>query len=207
MAIDHVFFDIGGVLGTNGWDRRQRTEAAKVFGLDPEDFSQRHDEVVDQFESGQMSLDDYLDRTVFVRPRSFTPEDFRNFMYGCSKPFPESLAVARALADLHEARMTTTSNEGDELSRYRIRLFGLTTIFDTFIESAWIGVRKPNPIFYERALAITAARAEHSIFIDDREENLVPARALGFHAIHFESADQLKRELAAAGLDIDNQPG
>ena len=207
MTIDHVFFDVGGVLGTNGWDRRQRTEAAQVFGLDVEDFSQRHEEVVEAFESGQMSLDDYLDRTVFVRPRSFTPEDFRKFMYGCSKPFPDSLAVAHALANSHKARMSTTSNEADELSRYRIRLFGLTTIFDTFIASAWIGVRKPNPIFYERALAITSARAERSIFIDDREENLVPARALGFHTIHFESADQLKRDLAAAGLDTDNQPG
>ena len=42
-----------------------------------------------------MSIDQYLDRTVFTRPRSFTPEDFRQFMYGCSKPLPESIAVAR----------------------------------------------------------------------------------------------------------------
>ncbi len=207
MTINHVFFDIGGVLGTNGWDRRQRTEAARVFGIDPEDFSRRHDEVVDAFESGEMSLEDYLDRTVFVRPRSFTPEDFRKFMHGCSKPFPDSIAVARALAESGKNRMCTTSNEADELSRYRIRLFGLTTIFDTFIASASIGVRKPKPIFYERALAITAARAEDSIFIDDREENLVPARALGFHTIHYESADQLWHELVAAGCSLATKPG
>jgi len=207
MTINHVFFDVGGVLGTNGWDRRQRTEAAQVFGIGPEDFSRRHEEVVEAFESGEMSLDDYLDRTVFVRPRSFTPEDFRKFMYGCSKPFPDSIAIARALAESGKNRMCTTSNEADELSRYRIRLFGLNTIFDTFIASAWIGVRKPKPSFYERALAITAARAEDSIFIDDREENLVPARSLGFHTIHYESAEQLRRELVAAGLSLGNQPG
>jgi putative hydrolase of the HAD superfamily len=207
MTINHVFFDIGGVLGTNGWDRRQRTEAAQVFGIDPEDFSRRHDEAVEAFESGEMSLEDYLDRTVFVRPRSFTPEDFRKFMHSCSKPFPDSIAVARALAESGRNRMCTTSNEADELSRYRIRLFGLTTIFDTFIASAWIGVRKPIPVFYERALAITAARAENSIFIDDREENLVPARALGFRTIRYESADQLRRELIAAGCSLATQPG
>src|SRR5258707_6943944 len=207
MTINHVFFDIGNVLGTNGWDRRQRTEAARVFSIDPEDFSRRHDEVVEAFESGEMSIEDYLDRTVFVRPRSFTPEDFRKFMHSCSKPFPDSIAVARALAESRKNRMCTTSNEADELSRYRIRLFGLTTIFDTFIASAWIGVRKPKPVFYERALAITAARAENSIFIDDREENLVPARALGFHTIRYESADQLRRWLGSAGCIFAPRPG
>jgi FMN phosphatase YigB (HAD superfamily) len=103
--------------------------------------------------------------------------------------------------------MCTTSNEADELSRYRIRLFGLNSIFDTFLASSWIGIRKPAAMFYERALAITCARAEESVFIDDREENLVAPRALGFHAIHFESADQLRRELGEAGLEFNIKTG
>lgn len=207
MKIRQAFFDIGGVLGTNGWDRDQRREAAKKFGIDADDFMRLHEDVVVPFEEGLMTIDQYLERTVFTRPRSFTPDDFRQFMYGCSKPWPDSIAVARGLAESKQVRMCTTSNEADELSRYRIRLFGLNSIFDTFLASSWIGIRKPAAMFYERALAITCARAEESVFIDDREENLVAPRALGFHAIHFESAEQLRRELGEAGLEFNTQTG
>jgi putative hydrolase of the HAD superfamily len=207
MDIKTAFFDIGGVLGTNGWDREHRKEASRLFGLDHEEYTRRHEETVPAFEEGLITLDQYLDRTVFVRPRSFTPEDFKRFMYTRSESFPDSLAVARALAESGQTRMCVASNESDELSRYRDRLFGLTEIFDTFLASCWIGVRKPAAIFYERILAITETRAEQSIFVDDREENLVAARALGFSIIHFQSAEQLRRELVAAGLELNNQPG
>lgn len=207
MNIKTVFFDIGGVLGTNGWDREHRQEASRVFGLDHEQYTRLHDEVVPAFEEGLLTLDQYLDRTVFVRPRNFTPEDFKRFMYTRSEPFPESLVVVHALARRGQVRMCIASNESDELSRYRIRLFGLVEMFDTFLASCWIGVRKPAAIFYDRILAITEARAEESLFVDDREENLVAAKALGFTTIHFQSADQLRRELVAAGLELNNQPG
>jgi putative hydrolase of the HAD superfamily len=207
MAINHAFFDIGGVLGTNGWDRHQRREAAEKFGIDPEDYAVRHAEVVSAFEEGSMSIDQYLDATIFTRPRSFTPDDFRQFMYSCSKPWPDSIAVARDLAESGLVRMSTTSNEADELSRYRIRLFGLTKFFDTFLASAWIGVRKPAAMFYERALAITSARPEDSVFIDDRLENLVAPSALGFHVVHFQSAEQLRQELHALGLEFTSHTG
>jgi putative hydrolase of the HAD superfamily len=207
MTIKTAFFDIGGVLGTNGWDREHRKEASQVFGLDHEQYTRLHDEVVPAFEEGMLTLDQYLDRTVFVRPRNFTPEDFKRFMYTRSEPFPESLAVARALARSGQVRMCIASNESDELSRYRIRLFGFKEIFDTFLASCWIGVRKPAAIFYERILAIIETRADESLFVDDREENLVAPKALGFKTIHFQSADQLHRELVAAGLELNNQPG
>jgi putative hydrolase of the HAD superfamily len=203
----HAFFDIGGVLGTNGWDRNDRKEAAEAFGLDLEEYARHHDEIVPAFEEGLMTIDQYLDRTVFIRPRSFSPEDFKKFMYAQSKPFPETIAVARDLARTGRARLCTASNEADELSRYRIRLFGLIGVFDTFLASCWLGVRKPAPDFYHRILAITAARAEDSVFIDDREENLAGAQALGFRVIHYQSADQLRRELGAAGLQLNTQTG
>lgn len=207
MEITHAFFDIGGVLGTNGWDRNDRKEAADAFGLDLEEYTRHHDAVVPAFEEGLITIDQYLDRTVFVRPRSFTPEDFKAFMYRQSKPFGDAIAIAREIATTGRTRLCTASNEADELSRYRIRFFGLIGIFDTFIASCWIGIRKPSPGFYQRILAITAARAEDSLFIDDREENVAAAQALGFYAIHYQSPDQLRRKLVAAGLELNPQTG
>jgi len=207
MSITHAFFDIGCVLGTNGWDRNDRKEAAEAFGLDLEEYARHHEEVIQAFEQGLMTIDQYLDRTVFVRPRSFTPEDFKKFMYAQSRPFPETITVVRDLARTGRVRLCTASNEADELTRYRIRLFGLIGTFDTFLASCWLGVRKPAPDFYQRILAITAARAEDSLFIDDREENVAGAKALGFHVIRFQSADQLRRELDQVGLQLNSQTG
>jgi len=207
MEVTHVFFDIGGVLATNGWDRNDRREASAHFGLDHDDYAARHDEVVAAFEEGRLTLDEYLDRTVFVRPRSFTAEDFKRFMYQQSKAYPDSIAVARELAATKSVRMCIASNESEELNRYRVRLFGLSQIFDTFLESCWIGVRKPEPIFFERCLEITAARGEQSVFIDDREENIEAADAFGFKVILFQSAGQLRRALGAAGLELNTNHG
>ena len=75
--IQLVLFDIGGVLGTNAWDREQRQAAIEKFGLDAEDFQYRHEETVGALESGHMSLDEYLDITVFCTPRSCSRAEFK----------------------------------------------------------------------------------------------------------------------------------
>lgn len=69
--IRHIFFDIGGVLATNGWDRTQRKAAIERFNLDPVDFQLRHEEMVGALEEGHVSLDEYLEFTVFFRAARF----------------------------------------------------------------------------------------------------------------------------------------
>src|ERR1043165_9718318 len=71
MAVTHLFFDIGGVLGTNGWDREQRATGAAQCELDGE-FESRHGEIVAEWEIGRVSLDEYLDFAVFYCPRTFS---------------------------------------------------------------------------------------------------------------------------------------
>src|SRR5437588_4494618 len=96
-GINQLFFDIGGVLGSNGWDREQRGAAVTRFGLDAEDFQYRHEETVGAFESGEISLDEYLDVTVFCRPGEFSRDDFKHFMFALSTPSPDSFDVVRRL--------------------------------------------------------------------------------------------------------------
>src|SRR5581483_6855901 len=98
MSVTHLFFDIGGVLGTNGWDYEMRTAAAQQFGLEAADYAERHEEAVGSFEQGRMSLDEYLDATVFYRPRPFSREAFRAHMLAQSAPYPDTIALARRLA-------------------------------------------------------------------------------------------------------------
>ena len=198
--IDLVLFDIGGVLGSNGWDREQRAAAVERFGLDADDFQYRHEEMVGAFESGHISLDEYLDVTVFCSPRDFTEKEFREFMFEQSEPWRDSIAVARDLGNAGHARLGTLNNESEALNVHRIQTFGLIPIFSVFFSSCWLGVRKPTQQIYTRALAMSQVPAQRTLFIDDREQNLRPASMLGMQTIRFQSAEQLRSDLETLGL-------
>jgi putative hydrolase of the HAD superfamily len=206
--IRHVFFDIGGVLATNGWDREQRKVAVRKFGLDEAEFQNRHEEMVGPLEQGQISLDEYLDIAVFHEPRAFTRDAFRDFVFAQSQPNPETIRIARSIAEGCKYWVMTMNNEGEDLNKYRICTFGLDEIFDAFLSSCWLGLRKPARGFYERALGISEARPQESVLIDDRPQNLAPAKALGMHTIHYQSAAQLSQELATLGVkfNLDGNP-
>jgi putative hydrolase of the HAD superfamily len=139
MDITHVFFDIGGVLGTNGWDREQRSHAIEHFGLD-EEFEQRHHELAGDWEIGCITLAEYLESAVFYEPRSFSRQELEAFMLAQSE-------------------------------------------------------RKPSRAMFERGLGVAQAEARRVVLIDDREQNLAPARSMGFQTIHFTTASALENAL------------
>lgn len=208
-AINQLFFDIGGVLGSNGWDREQRAEAVARFGLDAEDFQYRHEETVGAFESGQISLAEYLDVTVFWRERDFSRDEFTTFMFSLSTPSLESLDVVRRLRQNirgrpTRVRMATLNNESRELNEHRIRVFGLCELFDVFFSSCWLGVRKPTRQIYEHVLGMTQANPASSVFVDDREQNLAPAQALGMRTVLYKSAKQLEQSLSDLGFYLSS---
>jgi putative hydrolase of the HAD superfamily len=200
VTITHVFFDIGGVLGTNGWDREQRATAVRHFGLDVTELEDRHGEAVAMLEQGRMTLDEYLRCTVFHRPRPFELKEFKAFMLAQSAPFLETIDLARALAHRGRYRLMTINNESAELNQHRLEQFDLRDIFVTFFSSCWVGVLKPAQRIYEVALAMSRAEPESSVFIDDRERNLEPARALGMPTIRFTDVARLRQELVELGV-------
>jgi HAD superfamily hydrolase (TIGR01509 family) len=63
-----------------------------------------------------------------------------------------------------------------------------------------MGLRKPDPVIYRRAVGILGKPAERTLFIDDRAENADAAASVGMKAIRFTGADALRRELT--GLEV-----
>jgi putative hydrolase of the HAD superfamily len=200
VTIAHVFFDVGGVLGSNGWDREQRAATAAHFGLPAAELEEMHGEAVAMLELGRVTLDEYLRSAVFYRARDFTPEAFKACMLSQSAPAPDTIALARGLARSGRYRLWTLNNESAELNRHRIQAFGLGDIFLAFFSSCWVGALKPARRIYEVALAMSQADPAASVFIDDRERNLEPAGALGMHTIRYTDAAHLEQDLAALGV-------
>jgi len=173
-----LFWDVGGVILSNGWDRAARAEAAKKFGLDWEDFQDRHELASPAFETGQITLDTYLQRTVFYRKRAFTREEFIAFMFAQSQEFPESRAILSALAQTRKYFLATINNEPRELNVRRIEQFNLRREFEAFFSSCFVHIRKPDEAIYRLALEVTQRRPEECLFIDDRALNLECARQM-----------------------------
>ncbi|MGB6874686.1 MAG: HAD family phosphatase [Candidatus Acidiferrales bacterium] len=197
-----LFFDIGGVLLTNGWDSDSRMAAAKKFHLDWNDFEERHELLLHTFETGRLGLEEYLDRVIFYCKRDFTRQEFKDFIYAQAREMPESLEVLRRLAKPRRYLVSALNNESRDLNAYRIERFHLREYFDVFLSSCYLGVRKPDKTIYELALSITQRKGEECVFVDDRALNLECARELGMHIIQFKDAAQLEKELRQLGVEI-----
>ncbi len=199
-SIRALFWDVGGVLLTNAWDHTQRSDALQRFQLDEREFHDRHEMVVSSFERGKITLDEYLDRTVFYRPRTFSREAFRDYMFSLSQPLPGMLEFARSLSDSGKYLMATINNESRELNYYRMERFGLRKIFRLFFSSCFVGLRKPERDIYRLALETTQIPADECCFIDDRALNLECAAQLGMQTIEMVSLEELQGNLGKLGI-------
>lgn len=196
-----LFFDLGGVLLTNGWDTETRRRAADTFGLDYAEFQTRHEMLKTALETGRVGLDAYLLRTVFHRTRRFTMDEFQQFMYEQSKPL-EALEWVRALAATGGCRLFSLNNESRELHEYRVRTYRLQQIFDGFCTSCYLGLAKPDAGVYAAAMGIAGCPRTRAVFIDDRSMNVEAAEAAGFQAIKYEGLEALRARLREAyGLE------
>ena len=198
--ITAIFWDVGGVLLSNAWDHEERKQTLQHFHLDEVEFQSRHEMLVSSFERGKITLEQYLERTIFYRPRSFTLEAFRQYMLSLSQPRADALQLARDLSRSCKYRMSTINNESKELNLYRIQTFGLREIFSLFVSSCFVGLRKPEDGIYHLALEMTQRPPEESCFIDDRPLNLDSAARLGMHVIQMMNAAQLRQDLQKLGV-------
>jgi putative hydrolase of the HAD superfamily len=199
-VINTLFLDIGGVLLTNGWDRDARKRAIKQFALDPEETEERHHLTFDTYEVGKINLEEYLNRVVFYKKRSFSTDQFRKFMYDQSKPYPEMLSMIRNLKELYQLKIAVVSNEGRELTEHRIKTFRLNEFVDFFISSCFVHFRKPDADIFKVALDIAQIPAAHIVYIEDRAMFVQVAESLGIHGITHVDYKSTSRKLALMGL-------
>ncbi len=200
MNIKSIFCDIGGVCLTNGWEAPSRNKAVQRFSLDSHQMEKRHEAFFPSMERGEISFHTYLNNVVFYQERSFTHEEFIRFVYNESRPYEESLMALKQLRRSGRYVLSALNNEFFELNDFRIRNFGLCECFQNFFTSCFLGVRKPDSRIYEIALKVTQQRPEESLFIDDREENILSAQALNINTILLTKPQDLSQALRDHGI-------
>lgn len=190
-----LFFDIGGILLTNGWGHESREEAAKKFGIDYAEVNALHNFIFNVYEIGSITLDDYLDTVIFTQPRDFTREDFKEFIYAQSKELPDMLAWLKAWKKDSGFRIISINNEGKELNDYRVEKFKLHECFDAFVSSCEVKMRKPDPGIFKLAMGIAQISEKQCVYFDDRVMFVNTAQKIGIRAFQHTSFEQTKQIL------------
>jgi putative hydrolase of the HAD superfamily len=182
-----LFFDIGGILLTNGWGHESRRKACEKFNINNAEVDALHNFIFNVYEIGRITLDEYLDTVVFNHPRDFPREDFKEFMFSQSQELPEMLHWLKEWKKDSGYRIISINNEGRELNEYRIKKFKLHDCFDAFISSCEVKMRKPDPGIFQLAMGIAQVPPEQCIYFDDRIMLVHAARKLGIRAMHHTS--------------------
>ena len=101
-------------------------------------------------------------------------------------------------------KVATLSNEGRELTVYRIRTFRLTDFVDFFISSCFVHFRKPDVDIFRVALDIAQVDPSHVIYLEDRDMFVDIAASLGIQGIVHEDYSSTRKALAGIGLVLEN---
>ncbi len=204
LNLKAIFFDIGGVLLTNGWGHLSRKKAAEKFEINYDEMEVLHHFIFNVYEMGHISLDDYLQTVVFNHKRTFSSAAFKEFMFSESTELPGLLSWLKDWKKKNRVKLFSLNNEGKELNDYRIEKFKLHECFDAFISSCKVGLRKPDPGIYQLAMNIAHAAPGECLYFDDRIMLVEAAKKQGMKAFHHESFEATRRTLERLFPDGDN---
>ena len=202
IPVTTLFLDIGGVILTNGWGHESRRLAAEKFNLNLSELEDRHHLTFVTYEEGKLTLKEYLNRVVFYQKRTFTHDQFQEFMFDQSTPYTDMIEFIFKLKEQNRLKIAVINNEAHELNEHRIKKFKLNQFVDFYISSCFVHFRKPDADIFRIALDIAQVPAEHVVYIENTEMFVDVARDLGIRSILHTDYKSTRSELSVLGLKI-----
>ncbi|HVS28095.1 MAG TPA: HAD family phosphatase [Solirubrobacteraceae bacterium] len=213
--IEAVICDFGGVLTSPLADSfRALTDGA---GIPLEALGQAMTKLAEsagsnplyELEKGQLTEVDFLEQVSAAvsaqAGRAVTLHDFGAAYFSYLQPNEPMISFMRELAAREYRMALLTNNVREWEPRWRAML-PVDEIFSLIVDSAFVGMRKPEREIYDLTLSGLELPADRCIFIDDFEINCEAAREVGMTAVRFESAEQAIGEVEAALAERPNAP-
>jgi len=200
--ISAVVFDLGGVL--IDWNPRHLYRRLFADPGEMEDFLGRvcTDDWHREHDLGadiRLSCEQLASQHVQYRDMIMAWADRGEEM--AAGQFDQTVSVLRTLKAAG-LRCYALSNMEREVFAIRSARFPFMRWFDGQVISGFEGVAKPDRRIFEVLLTRYDLDPAAAVFVDDSTRNVEAARDLGFNAVHYTSADQLKLELRALGLQL-----
>lgn len=180
---------------------RLATQLADFSPFSPTEIMNRlgYPDVVDSFETGKMSPQEFFDYVSNTCQLKNLPYD--KFIPIFNDIFEEDQKVVALLSKLKSNyRLGLISNTNPiHVSHLREEYPNLGH-FDNLIFSNEAGLRKPDPKIYHLALSLFSIQPSQAVFIDDIEANVHGARQVGLHALHYQGIEKLCDDLKKLGV-------
>lgn len=196
-----VLFDMDDVLCAYDWPGRV-AELARLSGRPPDVIAQAiwHSGFEDEADAGHIDAEAYLAGFAERLGIPFTRADWTANRRAAMTAWPDMLSLAARIGQ--HARIGILTNNGHLTRAVLDELFPeLGPIFgDDILTSAAMGVQKPDPEIFRRALAHFGAAPDETLFTDDRPDNVEGAIAAGLHGHVHTGAEPLRAKLAKLGL-------
>lgn len=189
-----IAFDWGGVLTIGTFDGRTTQGIAARYDRPLNDVQKVYFSLVQRLEVGEWSLErfwDTLSRSLDIEA-PFPP--FKELFLDGITANPAMWALLPALRN--EFRLGLLSNNYPEVSA-ALRQDESLKIFDALVFSNEIGVKKPDPQAFAALSAALGVAPKDTVFVDDTQENLDAAEALGFHGLLFDTLEVFTERLNA----------
>jgi putative hydrolase of the HAD superfamily len=198
-----VIFDYGMVL-TGPPDPKAHAELVRISGLAPEKLDALYWADRHAFDEGKLSGLTYWQGIARNAGLTLSPADIEELIRWDARQWitlnPPMLAWAAALK-ARGMRTAILSNMGDSVLKVMEREFNWLGRFDVLVWSYQLLMAKPDPAIYKYALEKLGTEPEETLFVDDRQLNIDAALALGMKALIFTTAEKLRADLIATGLD------
>jgi putative hydrolase of the HAD superfamily len=198
VVIRAVMFDFGGVISTSPFEAFAHLETE--HGLPPGFIRSVNATNPDanawaQLERGEIAIDAFGPAWA-AEARSLGNEvDGRLVLERLGGEIRPQMVAAIKSCRTRYKTACLTNNFGPAESVVSEGVAAVYALFDSVLESRVLGVRKPDPRFYELACAAVGVEPEEVVFLDDLGVNLKPARALGMRTIKVTDPDQALEEL------------
>ena len=143
-----------------------------------------------ELEKGRISEAEFSHRLQVQLGDHFDFERLRTLYFERLRPNAPVIDFMRELRGRGLRMALCTNNVREWEPLWRAKLPELDEIFEVVVDSAFVGMRKPDPEIYGLTLDRLGVAAEEAVFVDDLEPNCETARELGMAAVRFEDADQ-----------------
>ena len=199
-----VISDFGGVLTNplweafSGWNAKVGADPGVLGMALQEAAEERGEHPLYALEKGEMTEGEFTEAVQAYLPAEIQLAGFRDIYFSHLHPNEPMIDLMRDLRDrgLRMAMLTNNVREWEPLWRAKLPV---DEIFELVVDSAFVGMRKPDRAIYELTLErLGDVRAEECVFVDDLDVNCEMARELGMVAVQYVDAEQAVPEIEAA---------
>ena len=201
MPLRAVIFDYGMVL-SNPADPEAHAELVRIFGAPREEFEHEYWAFRHAYDAGEFDGAGYWQRCAQNARVTLSAEQVSQLiandirMWSSLNPTMVDWAIAISKSGLKTGILSNIPFEIADVFKEIDWVKGFT--HNTW--SSYLRLAKPDPVIYHHVLEAIQLPAEEVLFIDDRQENILSAEAVGLHGILFQTVPQLREELKERGF-------